>query len=88
MHNPIKVAMLQCGIVGVNFTSTLEASSSTTTPSNEATPSCSSVSGCSGSAMCLRRSLVNFRTENFESVDRFSLRFDLRNMFVLAFGRV
>mmetsp|Transcript_9211 Transcript_9211/g.27667 ORF Transcript_9211/g.27667 Transcript_9211/m.27667 type:complete len:215 (+) Transcript_9211:392-1036(+) len=49
MHSPIRVAMLQCCTVGVNWTCTAPASSCTDMSDSETTLSCSRLYGCSGS---------------------------------------
>ena len=54
IDNPMSVAMLQWGIVGVNTTLTLLCSSSTDTSCSFTTSNCSSVRGCSGSFMSLK----------------------------------
>ena len=51
IESPIRVAMLQCGMVGVNSTPTLFFPSSTRTSLNLTTSNCSRVRGCSGSLM-------------------------------------
>ena len=54
IDNPMSVAILQWGIVGVNTTLTLLCSSSTDTSCSFTTSNCSSVRGCSGSFMSLK----------------------------------
>ena len=54
IDRPIRVAMLQCGIVGVKTTFTFPFESSTATCSNLTTSNCSSVNGCSGSFIPLK----------------------------------
>ena len=54
IDRPIRVAMLQCGIVGVKTTITFPFVSSTATCSNLTTSNCSSVNGCSGSFIPLK----------------------------------
>jgi uncharacterized membrane protein YjjB (DUF3815 family) len=56
IDKPMRVAMLQCGIVGVNSIITLLALSSTSTLVSSTTFNSSSVSGCSGSLISRIRS--------------------------------
>jgi hypothetical protein len=63
IHRPIKLAILQCGIVGVISTSTDETgkagSSVTLMWGRLTTASCDRLRGCSGSEMLLSRSTVS-----------------------------
>jgi hypothetical protein len=63
MHRPIKVAILQCGIVGVISTRTEDidddGSSLTVMWGSCTTASCDSVKGCSGSDIVLTKSKVS-----------------------------
>lgn len=56
IESPIKVAIEQCGIVGVKFMKILFSSSSTFIKFSWTTRSSSNVKGCSGSLMFLMRS--------------------------------
>lgn len=59
MDRPISVAMLQCGIVGVNSTATVLSASFTLTRTCSTTFSSSRVRGCSGSLMERMRSKIS-----------------------------